>query len=210
MANHPLRVLVADDHPLVADMLERIIDGDARMELVKRCANGAEAIEAIESLHPDVAVLDVDMPRGGPELAEQIADGDIPTSPLFLTGDDDATMLYRCLVAGARGFLLKTASREVIAEAIVTVGGGGTVFPPGATEALIRGRETEQQRVALTPRELEVVSLAADGNSIADTAQTLFIGQTTVKSHLHTAAEKLGVQGRAATVAEALRRGLVT
>lgn len=209
MPGRPLRVLVADDHPLVSDMLERIVEGDARLELVKRCTDGAEAIEAIGGLEPDVAVLDVDMPHGGPELAKRIADEGAPTSTLFLTGHDDAATLYQCLVAGARGFLLKTASREAIADAIATVGAGGTAFPPQATDALLRGRESEQRQVTLTPQELEVVSLAAGGRSIAETAKILFIGQTTVKSHLRNAAEKLDVQGKAATVAEALRRGLV-
>lgn len=209
MSSQRPTVLLADDHPLVLEMLERIITADARMELVGACTDGAAAIDAVAGLQPDVAVLDIHMPHGGPDLGHRILDGDASTNLIFLTGHDDATTLYRCLVAGARGFLPKTAGREAIADAIVTVGQGGTAFPPEAAELLVAGRESERQRAVLTPQELEVVGLAAKGRSITETAQALFLGQTTVKSHLHNASEKLGVRGKTATVAEALRRGLV-
>ncbi len=205
-ARPPLKILIADDHPLVAEILAWLVTDDDRMELVSVCADGEAAIEAIPKMQPDVAVLDLHMPHGGPDLADKAANG---TKVLFLTGHDDPEMLYRSLVAGARGFLPKTAGRDTIADAIVRVGEGGTAFPREAGDALVAGREGGRERAVLTPQELQVVGLAAEGQSNAEIAQKIFVGQTTVKTHLHNAAEKLGVRGKAATVAEALRRRLI-
>ena len=205
-ARPPLRILVADGHPVMAEMLAQIVTADTRMELVGVSSEGAAAIEDITELNPDVAVLDLQMPHGGPDLAEEVPDG---TKVLFLSCREDSQLLYRSFVAGARGFLPKTAGRETIADAIVRVGEGGTAFPPEAAEALAVGRARELESPVLTAQELQILGLAADGNSNAEIAQTIFVGQTKVKTHLRNAAEKLGARGKAATVAEALRRGLL-
>ena len=202
----PLRILIADDHPLMAEMLAQLVTTDTRMELVGVGSDAAVAIEDIPKLKPDVAVLELHMPHGGPELVDKVAN---ETKVLFLTAREDPEMLYRSFVAGARGFLPKTAGRDTIADAIVRVGEGGTAFPPDAADALAVGRARERETAVLTTKELQVVGLAADGNSNAQIAQEIFVGQTTVKTHLRSAAEKLGVRGKAATVAEALRRGLL-
>ena len=205
-ARTPLRILIADDHPLMAEVLAQLVTADTRMELVGVGSDAAAAIEDILKLKPDVAVLELHMPHGGPDIVDKVANA---TKVLFLTGGEDPQMLYRSFVAGASGFLPKTAGRETIADAIVRVGEGGTAFPPEAGEALAIGRARERENAVLTAKEMQIVGLAADGNSNAEIAQTIFVGQTTVKTHLRNAAEKLGVRGKAATVAEALRRGLL-
>jgi two-component system nitrate/nitrite response regulator NarL len=204
-----LKTLVVDDHPLVTEMLARVIEADDRLELAGTCADGNEAIEAITELAPDVAVLDIGMPLGAADVAALLNGLGLPTRMLFLSGADDSATLYRALLAGAHGFIAKTASPAAIADAIAAVGSGSTAFPPAAAEAMVAGRETEQRQVSLSPRELQVLSLAARGKSTAEVAAALFLGQTTVKAHLRNVAEKLGVQGKAATIAEAMRRGLL-
>lgn len=205
-----IRVLVADDHPLVGEMLARLVDGADGLELVAQCADGDAALEAILARSPDIAIVDVGMPvRTGPDLAVEAQRAGSRTRILFLSGSDDPETLYRCVLSGGHGFVSKTAPKDRIMEAISTVAAGGISFPPEAVAAATAGREIARSRAIVSPQERRVLALAAEGRSIAEIAETLYIGQTTVKTHLRHAADKLGVSGRAAAVAAALRRGII-
>ena len=205
-----IRVVVADDHPLVGEMLARIVEGTDGFELIAHCTDGDAALEVILERSPDVAVVDVGMPaRTGPALANEVQRAGSPTRIVFLSGSDDPETLYRCVSSGGSGFVSKTAAKSRIVEAIDTVASGGTAFRPEAIAAATAGREIARARTLLSPQERRVLELSAEGWSSAEIARALYIGQTTVKTHLRHAADKLGVHGRAAAIAAALRLGII-
>ena len=204
-------VLIADDHPLMGEMLGRLVRADDRLELVAACTDGLSAFSAIRASSPDLAVVDVAMPGlTGPELATALTEAGSPTRILFISGTTEPQTLYKCFSSGAHGFVSKTATKEAIVEAIVEVANGGTAFPREVAAALVAGREREGAGRTLSRQETRVLELSAEGRSIAETAAALFLGQTTVKSHLRNAATKLGVRGKSAAIAEAVRRGIIT
>ena len=203
-------VAIVDDHPLVAEMLARLVEADDALQLRAQCGDGQEALAKILELDPDVAVIDVGVPRlDGPEIAEAAARAGSRTKVLFLTGRDDREAVLRCVAAGGRGLVSKTAPKDDLLAAIHTVARGGTAFPPATSSALAVAREQLEAKSVLTSREKRVLELAARGCSNAEIADHLFIGPTTVKTHLRNAADKLGVHGKPAAVAEAVRRGII-
>src|SRR5690606_28620835 len=136
----------------------------------------------------------------------------LETEVLFLSAFMESELAYRTVAEGARGYLSKEASRQEICDAIVTIARGGTALAPAVQAGLareIQQRERADGRPALTPRESEVLKLIADGLSAPEIGKRIHLSTTTVKSHLHTLYEKLGVSDRAAAVAEAMRRGLI-
>jgi two-component system, NarL family, nitrate/nitrite response regulator NarL len=208
-----VRVLVADDHPIYREGIVRAVNERPDLELVAEAAEGVEALEEIKRLRPDVAVLDIRMPGldGTQVLGKIRADG-IDARVLFLSAFLEPELAYRTVAAGARGYLSKEASRQEICDAIAAVARGGTAFAPEVEEGLrsaVERRGLEAVVPELTPREQEVLRLIADGATVAETAERIHIGVATVKTHLRTLYDKLGVSDRAAAVAEAMRRGLL-
>jgi two-component system, NarL family, nitrate/nitrite response regulator NarL len=211
--NDRVRVLVADDHPVYREGIVRAINERPELELVGEAGDGREALDQIKELEPDVAVLDIRMPGldGTQVLAAIRRDADT-TQVLFLTAFMEPELAYRTVADGAKGYLSKSAARQEICDAIVTVARGGTALAPEAQEGIaqeIQERERSGGRPELTSREGEVLRLIADGLSAPQIAKELHLSTTTVKTHLHTLYEKLGVSDRAAAVAEAMRRGLL-
>jgi two-component system nitrate/nitrite response regulator NarL len=208
-----VRVLVADDHPIYREGIVRAVNERADLELVAEAAEGNEALEEIRRLRPDVAVLDIRMPGlDGTQVLGKIRGEGIDASVLFLSAFLEPELAYRTVAAGARGYLSKEASRQEICDAIATVARGETAFAPEVEEGL-RSAVERRGLVAvvpeLTPREQQVLRLIADGATVADIAERVHIGAATVKTHLRTLYDKLGVSDRAAAVAEAMRRGLL-
>jgi two-component system, NarL family, nitrate/nitrite response regulator NarL len=182
------------------------------LDLVGTADNGRAAIEEIERLRPDVALVDMRMPDldGSQVLNAVVRDG-IPTRVLFLSTHTGSGMIYDLLARGAAGYLDKISSSEEVCNAIVAASRGETVL-----SGSIEGDVLQQIRIRgadegtkLTAREQEVLRLVADGDSAPDIAARLYIEASTVKSHLHNIYEKLGVSERAAAVAEGMRRGLL-
>lgn len=209
-----VKVVVADDHPIYREGIVRAINERPDLELVGEAADGGQALEQIKELAPEVAVLDIRMPGldGTQVLAAMRRDG-LETQVLFLSAFMEPELTYRTVANGARGYLSKESSRQEVCDAIVTIARGGTALAAEAQAGLaheIQERErTGGRPLQLTGREQEVLNLVAQGHSAPDIANDLHLSTTTVKSHLHSLYEKLGVSDRAAAVAEAMRRGLL-
>lgn len=211
-ATEPVRVVIADDHPLFRDALAGVVRRSRELDLVGDAADGRAALEQVRERRPDVAVLDMRMPDlDGMRVLNAIVRDDLPTRVLFLSAFSDGSTVYAALGAGAAGYLSKDSPASSIAEAISTVARGGTVLPAdmhGEIAAAIRLRSCGV-RPALTRREHEVLTLAAAGHPSGEIARRLHLSQATVKTHLRGLYQKLSVSDRAAAVAEAMRRGLL-
>jgi two-component system, NarL family, nitrate/nitrite response regulator NarL len=208
------RVLIADDHPVYLDGLAAAIERAGDLELTATCRNGEEALTQIRDSSPDVAVLDLRMPRltARAVLAELQEDGGLPCQVLVLSVHVEGDDIHECLSLGAAGYVAKDADRSEICDAIRSVAAGRTVL---STEALGSMAAALQQRRAtqpglLTARETEILALLATGASAPEIAGELHLSPATIKTHLHNLYSKLGVSDRAAAVAAGIRRGLIS
>ena len=206
-------MVVADDHPIYREGIVRAINERPDLDLIGEAADGRQALERIQELSPQVAVLDIRMPGldGTQVLSAMRRDG-LETEVLFLSAFMEPELAYRTVASGARGYLSKESSRHEVCEAIVTIARGGTALAAEAQAGLareIQERERTGGRPQLTDREQEVLNFVAQGLSAPDIGKQIHLSTTTVKSHLHSLYEKLGVSDRAAAVAQAMRRGLL-
>jgi two-component system nitrate/nitrite response regulator NarL len=196
----------------VREGLLRAVGEQPALELVGSAGNGREALEQIRRVQPDVALLDVKMPElDGIAVVRAVTRDALPTRIVFLSAYVDSAVAYRALAEGAAGFLSKEASATAVCDAIVAAARGETVLSPEVQSGIaeeIRMRAAPE-RLNLSARENEVLVLIADGLSAPDIARLLHLSPATVKGHLHSLYEKLGVKERAAAVAEAMRRGLL-
>jgi two-component system nitrate/nitrite response regulator NarL len=206
-------VLIADDHPLYRAALAKAVRRGPQLELVAECQDGGEALAEIRRLQPDVAVLDLNMPApDGEAVTRSVGRDELPTRVLILSGYGERDRVYRTLAAGAAGYLLKTTDSETLGKAIRTAGEGGIVLSPDVQAGLVQELQQQERarpRLTLTRREREVLSLTAAGESAREIGERLGMEPTTVKTHLGSIYEKLGVSDRAAAVARAMREGLV-
>jgi two-component system, NarL family, nitrate/nitrite response regulator NarL len=207
-----VRVTVADDHPLFRRGLTETLKRRPDIELLAEDSNGADALASIREHAPDIAILDVQMPGlSGLEVLNAVERDGIETRIVLLTGFTESGPLYEAMALGAGAYLAKDAEGERICEAILSVARGATVIGEDFQAGLaseIRMRE-RGDRPVLTDREREVLSLTAEGGSVADVAAGLHLSEATVKTHLHHTYEKLDVSDRAAAVAQAMRFGLI-
>ena len=208
-----VRVFVADDHPVYREGIVRAVKERPDLELVGEAADGRAALDQIKDLEPDVAVLDIRMPGlEGTQVLSAIRRDGIATEVLFVSAFMEPELAYKTVAEGAKGYLSKESSRQEICDAIVAVARGGTALAPEVQAGLaqeIQQRERSDGRPDLTPRESEVLHMIAEGLSAPEIARQIHLSPTTVKTHLHTLYEKLGVSDRAAAVAEGMRRGLL-
>jgi two-component system nitrate/nitrite response regulator NarL len=213
MPRSRVKVLLADDHPIYREGLARAIKERPELQLVAEAENGRDALDLIRDRRPDVAVLDVRMPDlDGPQVMRALRREHVDVGVLFLSAGADGGTSYGVVADGARGYLSKQAGRSEICEAISRVARGETVLAPEVQAGLaseIGRRQAAGDGPALTERESEILRLVADGLSAPDIGEAIHLSPTTVKGHLHTLYEKLGVSDRAAAVAEAMRRGLL-
>ena len=212
MAPPRVRVLVADDHPLFREAVVRAVRERPEFELVAEVGDGQAALAAIAELAPDVAVLDVKMPGlTGLQVLNAIQRDGHATRVILLSAFLDGAVAFEGVAAGAAAYLSKEADRRRITDAVAAVHRGETVFDPEIQAGLaaeIRARGVTDRPV-LSPREREVLIAIAEGRSAPEIGRELFLSTATVKSHLQSLYEKLGVSDRAAAVAEAMRRGLL-
>jgi two-component system nitrate/nitrite response regulator NarL len=207
-----VRVLVADDHPVYRRGLVRTIGGHHDFEVIAEADDGGAAMDGIVALEPDVAVLDVDMPeRDGLDVLDEVVRRELPTRVILLSGHAESDPMHRAIAAGVAGYLIKTADRDTICDAIAAVVRGETALAAEVQEALAEEMRLRSGSSAplLSVREQEVLRLTAEGCSAKEIAERLDISATTVRTYLSHAYDKLGVSDRAAAVAEAMRRGLL-
>lgn len=192
-----IRVLVVDDHVVVRSGLEQLLATTDDIELAGTASNGNEAIDAVERLHPDVVLMDLSMPElDGVEATRRISVEHPSSRVLVLTSFSDQTRILDALSAGADGYLLKHAEPDDIADAIRAVHGGGSPLDPKAARALIESRRAGRDVPQLTDREREVLLLVRDGLANKQIARRLGIAERTVKAHLTSVFQRLGVTDR--------------
>ena len=214
----PLRVLVADDQALVRAGFRMILTADG-IDVVAEAVNGAEAVDAVRRTRPDVVLMDIRMPElDGLQATRRILTG-APEDPrvIILTTFDLDHYVYAALTAGASGFLLKDVTPEHLVAAVRLVRAGDALLAPSITRRLVErfaGRDpataaTHRDLAALTPRELEVLQLLAQGMSNAELAARLHLSEATVKTHVARILAKLGLRDRVQAVVVAYQTGLV-
>lgn len=204
------RVVVADDHPLFRGMLVRVLTEHPQLEVVGEAPDGEQALLLIAELEPDIAVLDVRMPAlDGISVAQAVTFRGLGTKVLLLSASCGAELVHAALSAGAAGFLGKDADEDQLCQSVLAVARGETALAPALQSAVLarlRGGE-RPSTVELSPRELEVLALVAQGAPNGQIAQQLLLSAGTVKTYLQRVNEKLGTSDRSQAVAEAMRRG---
>lgn len=207
-----LTILIADDHPVYRQGLERAIAERPELELVGSSSDGREALERLHELEPDVAVVDVRMPGldGLKIVAAAKRDG-LRTRIMLLTGYEDSAAAYSALAEGAAGYISKASDHTELIESIVTAGRGETVIAPQFAAGIANEIQLREgsDRPTLTGREAEVLKLLAEGRTAERIGAELHLPEATVETHLQNLYEKLGVADRAAAVATAMRWGLL-
>jgi two-component system, NarL family, nitrate/nitrite response regulator NarL len=209
-----VRILLADDHPVYREGAANLLGQRAEFEVVAQVDNGRKAVDEIRRLEPDVAVVDLRLPGlDGITVVELLEREGSPTRVVILSAFEDSATVYRAIASGARAYLQKVVSGEMLCRTIMAVARGETVIPPALQAGLaseIRARRERADDPLLTKRELEILRLAAEGLSAPEIADRLVLGVTTVKTHLQHVYAKLEVSDRTAAVAQALRRGLLS
>ena len=210
------RVLLADDHAVVRSGLRAVLDAQPDIEVVAEAADGAEAVDKALTSSVNLAILDVSMPRmTGLQAAAELHRRRPDLRILILSMHDNEQYFFEALKAGASGYVLKTAANRDLVEAVRASMRGEPFLYPAAVTALIRdylerarsGEATPTD--PLTPRELEVTKLIAEGQTTDEIAQTLVISKKTVERHRSNTLEKLGMHNRVELTRYAIRRGLV-
>jgi DNA-binding NarL/FixJ family response regulator len=213
--SEPIRILVADDHPVVRDGLVAILSTQPDFQIVGEAGNGREVIDKMARLQPDVLLLDLEMPEiDGVQALRKVRESQPNARAIVFTAFDTDERILGAVQAGAQGYLLKGAPREELFEAIRVVHGGGSLLQPVVTSKLMRRISLEQgtgqnNPDALTPRELEVLRLLARGLQNKEIALDLVISERTVKFHVSSILHKLGAGNRTEAVTMALQQGLV-
>jgi DNA-binding NarL/FixJ family response regulator len=205
----PIRLLIADDHPVVRDGLRAMLSTQPDMELVGEAATGTEAVARARALHPDVVLMDLQMPDlDGPAAIATLREQAPEIRVLVLTTYGTDADITRAVDAGATGYLLKDAPREQLFGAVRAAARGESVLSPSvATRVLGRMRAPAEE--ALSPRELEILQAVARGLSNKEIGRQLYVSEATVKTHLLRIFGKLGVDDRTAAVTVALERGII-
>ncbi|PFG29529.1 response regulator [Paramicrobacterium agarici] len=207
-----IRVLVADDHPIVRSGIVGLLDDADGIDVVGEAATGTEAVERARALQPDLVLMDLRMPELDGTEATLVITAELPgTRVLVLTTYESDDHILGAIEAGASGYLLKAApSAEIIAGARAVVAGETVLAPSIAATLVKRMRHREEPAApALSPREVDVLRLVAAGHSNPRIARELFIGEATVKTHLLHAYDKLGVSDRTQAVLRALDLGII-
>lgn len=204
----PIRVVLADDHPLTRSGIAEFLRRESSLELLGEAEDGLRAWQLIQELKPDIALLDIRMPGlDGVSVAQKVKEAGLPTATIMLTSYDAQQYVMASLRAGARGFVLKTVSPKELTAAIATVARGGLYLDPEVASVMgERDFDPEQ----LSTREREVLVLAAKGLSSKEVAGKLFISERTVQTHLASIYDKLGSKNKTEALLLALKYGVVT
>jgi len=204
-----IRVMIVDDHPVVRNGLSGMFAGEPGFEVVGDASDGSEAVRRARAISPDVILMDLRMPEmDGVSAIAALSAAGVPARVLVLTTYDTDSDVLAAIEAGATGYLLKDAPPNELFKAVRAAAGGETVLSPTVATRVV-GQMRAPVQEPISQRELEVLELVAQGTSNRDAAARLFISEATVKTHLVHIYGKLGVNDRAAAVAEAFNRGLL-
>lgn len=213
-----IRVIIAEDHTVVREGTRQILDSQEGIEVVGEAANGAEAVDLVQEVDPDVAIVDISMPvMTGIEATEKIKAVRPATAVLILTAYDDDQYVFALLAAGAAGYLLKDVPSAEVVRAVRAVHAGEPVLHPAIARKVLarfadeelRPRPAQEGDGPLTDRERDVLRLAACGMSNSAIASRVSVSLRTVQSHLTHIFDKLGVGSRTEAVIAGLRRGVL-
>ena len=208
MPSTPIRIVLADDHPLTRSGIAEFLRREKTLELLGEAEDGLRAWQLIQELRPDVALLDIRMPGlDGVVVAQKVKEAGLPTATIMLTSYDAQQYVMASLRAGARGFVLKTVAPKELTAAIATVARGGLYLDPEVASVM---GEREFDPEQLSAREREVLVLAAKGLSSKEVAGKLFISERTVQPHLASIYDKLGSKNKTEALLLALKYGVVT
>jgi DNA-binding NarL/FixJ family response regulator len=219
-----VRILLADDHPIVREGLRALLEIDPDFEVIAESSNGEEVLQATARLHPDIILLDLEMPvLDGVETIRRLHEQTNPPRVIVFTAFDDDERIIHAIQAGANGYLLKDVPREEIFRAIRVTMSGGSLLQPVVASKLLQHVEQQQGHDAaiktptippliedLTERELEVLHLLAQGLPNKEIATRLVISERTAKFHVSSIMSKLGATNRTEAVALAAQHGLIT
>jgi DNA-binding NarL/FixJ family response regulator len=202
--SRPIRILIADDHPLFRAGLRALLESIPDTEVAGEAATGEEAVEVARALVPDVVVMDINMPGlNGIDATRRIVDQSEDVKVLVMTMHDDDEAVFAAIRAGARGYQLKGAAQDETLRAIRSVANGEAIFGPGIADRLRRfltatpTLDPSQAFPQLTDRELEILQLLAERRTNADIAAQLFLSQKTVRNYVSAIFAKLQVADRA-------------
>jgi len=210
MSESPIRVLIADDHPVVRDGLRGLFAGDPGFEVVAEAENGREAVSRVEVFEPDVVLMDLRMPvLDGVGATKEIVDRGLSAHVLIITTYDTESDVLPAIEAGATGYLLKDTPRDELRKAVRAAADGESVLSPPVARQLL-GQVRQPVKETLSDREMEILATVAKGATNKEIAARLFISEATVKTHLVHIYGKLGVSDRAGAVGAAYERGLLT
>ncbi len=206
-----IRVVVADDHPIVRSGVVALLQDADDVEVVGQAADGATAVAVVLAERPDVVLMDLRMPMlDGDAATARILAREPGIRVLILTTYESDDQILAAIEAGASGYLLKAAPESEILAGLRATARGETALAPSAAAALVRRTTgTPAAKPTLTPRELDVLRLVAQGNSNPSIGRSLFLSETTVKTHLGHVFEKLGVNDRTRAVTRAMELGLL-
>jgi DNA-binding NarL/FixJ family response regulator len=210
MPEDPIRLLIVDDHPVVRDGLRGIFEGDPEFDVVGEASDGSSGVEAADRLRPDVILMDLRMPGlDGAGAIRELAARSNPARVLVLTTFDTDSDVAPAIEAGATGYLLKDSPRDALVRAVRAAFRGESVLAPSvATRLLSQLRAPASD--TLSARELEVLTLIAQGETNRGAAARLFISEATVKTHINNTFAKIGARHRAEAVRYAYRKGIAS
>ncbi|MFL6052373.1 MAG: response regulator [Actinoallomurus sp.] len=204
-----IRVLIADDHPVVRQGLRTFLGVQDDIEVVAEAADGAEAVSRAEALKPDVVLIDLKMPGvDGPTALRELRERGIASKVLVLTSVGEREHVLPVVRAGASGYLYKDVDPQALVQAIRAVHDGHMLFAPEATEAMLAPTPADPGAGALTARERQVLVQIAQGRSNREIARALVVSEKTVKTHVSNILLKLGLQDRTQAALYAVRHGL--
>jgi DNA-binding NarL/FixJ family response regulator len=212
-----INVMLVDDQNLVRKGVRSLLELSDEIEVVAEAADGAEAIEMIPVVNPDVVLLDMRMPgKSGIDVLKELTERDALPPTIILTTFDDDELVLAGIRYGARGYLLKDVALADLVSAVKTVAEGGSIVKPAITQRLLKGLENMQNEFSsleqpdpLTDRETEILRLMAGGYSNKEIANSLDVAEGTVKNHVSNILSKMGVRDRTRAVLKALELGLI-